>query len=103
MRHDHPHVGWRTRRDSPLHLRHRQHQMYHAAGFRAGRPWLRALRPGPAIHAEYEASRWPVFLPTLYRLWAGHPDPSQNVACDLSVQWQDGKIAYIHENGPVKI
>ena len=56
-----------------------------------------------AIHAEYEASRWPVFLPTLYRLWAGHPDPSQNVACDLSVRWEDGKIAYIHENGPVKI
>ena len=56
-----------------------------------------------AVHAEYEASRWPVFLPTLYRLWAGHPDPSQNVTCDLSVRWQDGKVTYIHENGPVKI
>ena len=38
-----------------------------------------------AIHAEYEASRWPAFLPALFQLWKGHPDPSQNVACDLTV------------------
>lgn len=56
-----------------------------------------------AIHAEYEASRWPVFLPALYRLWEGHPDPTQNVRCDLSVRWEDGKIAYVHDNGPVNI
>lgn len=54
-----------------------------------------------AFHAEYEASRWPVFLPTLYRLWEGHPDPTQNVACDLSVCWEDGSIRYNAENGPV--
>lgn len=54
-----------------------------------------------AFHAEYEASRWPVFLPTLYRLWEGHPDPTQNVACDLSVRWEDGSIRYNAENGPV--
>ena len=56
-----------------------------------------------AYHAEYEASRWPVFLPSLYRLWEGHPDPTQNVRCDLSVKWEDGKISYIADNGPVKI
>ena len=37
-------------------------------------------------HAEYEASRWPKFLPQLYQLWEGHPDPSQNVVCDLTVR-----------------
>lgn len=54
-----------------------------------------------AYHAEYEASRWPVFLPTLYRLWEGHPDPTQNVHCDLSVRWEGGQICYNSENGPV--
>jgi hypothetical protein len=54
-----------------------------------------------ASHAEYEASRWPVFLPTLYHLWEGHPDPTQNVACDLTVRWEDGAISYVAENGPV--
>ena len=54
-----------------------------------------------AIHAEYEASRWPAFLPTLYRLWQGHPDPSQNVQCDLRVEWSDGVPHYLAENGPV--
>ena len=52
------------------------------------------------VHAEYECSRWPVFLPTLYRLWEGHPDPSQNVKCDLRVAWKDGAPEYICENGP---
>ncbi len=58
----------------------------------------------PSDHAEYEASRWPVFLPTLYRLWQGHPDPSQNVACCLAVE-QKGEYSwsYTHENGPVEI
>ena len=55
-----------------------------------------------AYHAEYEASRWPVFLPTLYRLWEGHPYPSQNVPCDLTVRWEGGEIAYVCENGPVR-
>ena len=55
-----------------------------------------------AIHSEYEASRWPVFLPTLYGLWEGHPDPSQNVACDLTVEDTPNGIRYIAENGPVQ-
>lgn len=54
-------------------------------------------------HAEYEASRWPVFLPTLYNLWKDHPDPSQNVKCDLTVKNIQGKWAYAAENGPVVI
>ena len=48
-------------------------------------------------------SRWPVFLPTLFHLWEGHPDPSQNVPCDLTVVWKDGKPEYTAENGPVEI
>lgn len=55
-----------------------------------------------AHHSEYEASRWPVFLPTLYSLWEGHPDPSQNVACDLTVEKRpEGGLRYLAENGPV--
>lgn len=54
-----------------------------------------------AIHAEYEASRWPVFLPTLYGLWEGHPDPSQNIACDLRVEDTPQGLRYAAENGPV--
>lgn len=54
-----------------------------------------------AYHAEYEASRWPEFLPTLYRLWEGHPDPTQNVHFDLRVAWENGQISYVVENGPV--
>jgi len=55
-------------------------------------------------HAEYEASRWPVFLPTLYELWKDHPDPSQNVRCDLRVRKVgEGKWEYLAENGPVNI
>lgn len=56
-----------------------------------------------AYHAEYEAGRWPVFLPTLYHLWEGHPDPTQNVQVDLEVKWTDGVISYLHENGPVPL
>ena len=56
-----------------------------------------------AIHAEYEASRWPAFLPALFQLWKGHPDPSQNVACDLTVVWKDGRPEYVAENGPVSL
>lgn len=56
-----------------------------------------------AYHAEYEASRWPVFLPPLYRLWEGHPDPTQSVPCDLTVRWEDGVISYVSENGPIRL
>ncbi len=54
-------------------------------------------------HGEYEASRWPVFLPTLYGLWKDHPDPSQSVRCDLSVKKTARGWEYTAENGPVKI
>ena len=53
-------------------------------------------------HEDYEASQWPVFLPTLYHLWENHPDPSQNVSCDLSVtRGADGRFRYNAQNGPV--
>ncbi len=42
--------------------------------------------PSATDHTEYEASMWPKFLPQLYHLWEGHPDPSQNVTCDLAVR-----------------
>lgn len=55
-------------------------------------------------HEDYEASQWPVFLPTLYELWKNHPDPAQNVQCNLEVALgADGKYHYIAENGPVEI
>lgn len=63
-------------------------------------------KPIPASatdHGEYEASRWPVFLPTLYHLWEGHPDPSQNVPCDLRIEETEKGLRYLCENGPVKI
>ena len=55
-------------------------------------------------HDDYEASQWPVFLPTLYNLWKNHPDPSQNVHCCLEVEkTEDGQFHYISKNGPVKL
>lgn len=61
------------------------------------------VAPSATDHAEYEASRWPVFLPQMYKLWEGHPDPTQNVACDLTVR-KTGEESweYIHENGPIE-
>ena len=47
-------------------------------------------------HEDYEASQWPVFLPKLYELWKDHPDPSQNVKCNLEVcLGEDGKYHYV--------
>lgn len=55
-------------------------------------------------HPDFEAAQWPVFLPKLYEVWKDHPDPSQNVPCDLSVHENpDGTIAYNAGNGPVRI
>ena len=55
-------------------------------------------------HEDYEASQWPVFLPTIYELWKDHPDPSQNVKCDLTViRGEDGRFRYAAENGPVTL
>lgn len=57
-----------------------------------------------AIHAEYEAAMWPVFLPKMYDLWINHPDLSQNVQCDLRVKkTESGTLEYLCENGPLII
>ncbi len=54
-------------------------------------------------HEDYEASQWPIFLPKLYELWKNHPDPSQNVRCNLEVVEENGKFRYVEENGPVTL
>ncbi len=58
---------------------------------------------GNGDHAEYEAAMWPRFLPTLYHLWEGHPDPSQNVQCNLTVKDGPAGLEYLNENGPVAL
>ena len=60
--------------------------------------------PSATDHGEYEASRWPVFLPKLYELWKDHPDPTQSVPCDLRVA-QAGPETwdYIAENRPITL
>ncbi len=65
-------------------------------------PDTKSVPPSATDHGEYEASRWPVFLPKLYELWAGHPDPTQSVHCDLRVE-QTGaeRWRYVSPNGPV--
>ncbi len=64
-------------------------------------------RPTPnwaTDHEDYEASQWPIFLPKLYELWKDHPDPSQNVPCNLEAYLgEDGKYHYKAENGPVTL
>ena len=68
----------------------------------AENPEAMPVAPSATDHAEYEASRWPQFLPQLYALWQGHPDPTQNVACDLTVEPAgEYRWRYTHENGPV--
>lgn len=49
-------------------------------------PDAKPVPPSATDHGEYEASRWPVFLPKLYGLWKDHPDPAQSVRCDLTVE-----------------
>lgn len=58
--------------------------------------------PSSTDHGEYEASRWPEFLPQLYALWKDHPDPTQSVPCNLRVvRRPDGSYEYLRENPPV--
>ncbi len=53
-------------------------------------------------HEDYEASQWPVFLPKLYELWKDHPDPTQNVRCNLKAeQGADGVFRYVEPHEPV--
>ncbi len=55
-------------------------------------------------HEDYEASQWPIFLPALYNLWKDHPDPSQNVFCNLECYLgDDGKYHYVEENNPITL
>lgn len=70
----------------------------------AADPTVKIVPPSSTDHAEYEASQWPIFLPTLYKLWENHPDPTQNVRCDLRViENVKGLLEYKEENGPVLI
>ena len=70
----------------------------------AENPESMPVAPGATDHAEYEASRWPAFLPQLYSLWKDHPDPTQSVPCCLEVR-QTGaeQWVYTHENPPVAL
>jgi hypothetical protein len=70
----------------------------------AADPSAQPVPPSSTDHGEYEASRWPVFLPKLYDLWKDHPDPTQSVPCDLRVR-QTGEETweYVCENGPIKL
>ena len=50
-------------------------------------------------HCEYEITQWSEFLPGLYNVWKNHPDPTQNVMYDLSVE-QTGPYTwkYVDDN-----
>ncbi|MBP3885227.1 MAG: hypothetical protein J6D54_09880 [Olsenella sp.] len=65
-------------------------------------PYAELVAPSSTDHAEYEASRWPAFLPQLFEVWKGHPDPCQNYCPNLEVE-QVGpeRWHYTHENGPI--
>lgn len=68
----------------------------------AADPAAKPVPPSATDHGEYEASRWPVFLPALYGLWKDHPDPTQSVPCDLRVEKTGPETwRYRCENGPV--
>ena len=68
----------------------------------AEQPGVELIAPSSTDHAEYEASRWPAFLPQLYDLWKDHPDPTQSVRCCLEVEQVGPETwRYTHENGPV--
>ena len=61
-------------------------------------PEAKPVPPAATDHGEYEASRWPIFLPKLYELWRDHPDPTQSVPCDLTVRKAaDGSWEYVSE------
>lgn len=67
-------------------------------------PTAELIPPSSTDHGEYEAARWPVFLPKLYELWKDHPDPTQSVPCDLRVEKTGPEVwCYAAENGPVAI
>lgn len=63
---------------------------------------MQMLKMDRSWHGEYETSQWPVFLPTLYRLWKDHPDPTQSVPNNMEVEkTPDGKWKYKYPSLPV--
>ena len=60
------------------------------------------VAPAATDHSEYEAAMWPRFLPQMYKLWEGHPDPTQNVSCDLRVRKTESGWEYVCDNGPIE-
>lgn len=57
--------------------------------------------PDVQAHMKYESGRFRYFLPQLYALWQGHPDPWQNMQYDLTVQKnQDGTWSHMYQNLP---
>lgn len=57
--------------------------------------------PDVASHMEYESGRLNAFLPALYELWKGHPDPWENIHYDLTtVKNEDGTWAHRCKNLP---
>lgn len=65
-------------------------------------PHASLVAPSDTDHAEYEASRWPRFLPQLYELWKDHPDPCQSYRANLEVEQVGPETwRYTHENGPI--
>ncbi|MCQ2530094.1 MAG: hypothetical protein MJ086_02405 [Lachnospiraceae bacterium] len=58
-------------------------------------------RPDIAGHMEYESGRLKDFLPQLYALWVGHPDPFENMQFDLTTaKNEDGTWRHVHKNLP---
>ena len=60
-------------------------------------------RPDIAGHMAYESARLNQFLPQLYQLWVGHPDPWENMQFDLTTKRQeDGTWRHKYPNLPPK-
>lgn len=56
---------------------------------------------GRANHMVYEAGRLRYFLPQLYALWQGHPDPWQNMQFNLTTKKnEDGTWGHEYKNMP---
>lgn len=58
-------------------------------------------RPNIAEHMAFESAMLGEFLPGLYKVWEGHPDPWQNVNFDLTtVRQEDGTWRHKYTNVP---
>jgi len=92
-------IHWRTVSvGSEQRMRKMKEQM--EAAQKAGLPPRKM--PNIAAHMEYESGRLKDFLPQLFNLWKGHPDPWENVHFDLSTaQNEDGTWRHIHDNKPI--